>query len=863
MSYHGSWVSNESYVPLSLAFLLGLITLLATQSFLPTISESSADRPSPYASHQGPAQSPSALPAVGASTLRGIDVSQYQKTPSWGSVAGSGVVFAFARAVAYYGQNDPDFGYDMSNGHAAGVYMGAYDFVYPSYESASGDADYFNGVIKPYVSAGYMYPALDLEEDCVASGGSMSASQITAWVNAWATELQKDLASDGYPGVNPIIYMNSNYASNCITSAIGGWHVWIADYCGCGAPSTGIFGYWNYWQYTSSGSVNGISGSVDMDLFAGTLSNLQSGFLFGGAPLTASYSVQDTTSGSPLYCGGTFYTGDTIRFQGSASGGSGGYSYAWNFGDGTSGTGNPASHVYTKTGTIDAILTVTDSSGGSKQTGSGCPFTVSQGLAIASPLAVSPNPVIVGNVTTFSISASGGATPYSYSYSGLPPGCSSSSTNSLSCTPNTVGNYQITVTVTDAQGRKVTSTTSLVVRPTPLVIAAFLATPSSLMVNNSTTFTVRPSGGLPPYSFSFTSLPPGCVSANVASLTCAPNTIGWYTVSVQVNDSYGQTQRANTTIDVTPRPVVISAFTAMPSIVMIGNNTTLQVNFTGGLGPYSYSYEGLPAGCDTHSLRVLLCTPFQSGAFTVTVIVNDSQGRAAVATTNLTVQEGLTVSSFVATPALIKQGQSSTLTVDVTSGIAPYSYSYLQLPPGCKSTNTSSLVCTPTRAGTYHLIALVRDSMDRLGSSVLTLTVIAPITILSFSASPTLVTVDEQSILTVQTTGGSSPLKYTYTGLPTGCVSASVTTLACTPSGAGNFTVTITVTDSLGDQALSTVKITVEPAYLASHPASSPLFSPLALALVGLGVIVLVGLALWTRRRRQRAAEATKDNPAS
>ncbi len=869
MSYHGSGTpgSVPSVFTFSLSLCLGVLLMSTAPSGFASPTTIAGTTMAPRASLGSltptvRAAAPYSAPTAPSTVLNGIDVSQYQGQPNWGSVhSGSGIVFSFARAVAYYGTNDPDFGYDMQNGKAAGVYMGAYDFVYPAYESATGDADYFNGVIKPYVAAGYMYPALDLEEDCSASGGSMDAAQITSWVNAWATELQKDLAGDGYPGVIPIIYMNSNYASNCITSSIGNWHLWIADYCGCGSPSTGIFGFWNYWQYTSSGSVSGISGNVDMDYFAGTLSQLQSGYIFGGAPLTATYSMHDATTNANLYCGGSFLTGDTIQFSASASGGSGGYSYAWSFGDGTAGSGGSVSHVYTKTGTIDPTMTVTDSSGASYTTGAGCSFTVNQGLTISTPLSVSPNPVVVGNTTTFRVSASGGTTPYTYSYAGLPTGCSSANANPLPCTPNTVAVYSVTVTVTDAQGRTATSTASLTVRPTPLVVSSFAASPSSLMVNNSTTFLVVPSGGLPPYSFSYSHLPPGCLSSNSASLSCAPNQIGFYTVAVQVNDSYGQTQTATTSIAVTPRPVIITAFTVAPAVVMIGNNTTFSVTFTGGLGPYTYAYAGLPQGCSSQDVRTLNCTPFQSGTFNVTIVVNDSQGRAALASVDLTVQEGLTVSSFVATPSVLRVGQTTSLTVDVASGTAPYNYSYRQLPPGCTSANRPVLSCSPTRAGTFHVIALVKDALDRLGSSVVTLTVIAPITITAFSASPNTITTGEQTILTVATTGGEAPLSYVYTNLPPGCSGSSTASLPCTPTSAGNFTITVTVSDPLGDHSLSTVQLTIEPAYLHSNRGSSPLFSPLSLALVSLAIVAVIALALIVRRRRHR--KMTSEETAS
>ncbi len=57
--------------------------------------------------------------------------------------------------------------------------------------------------------------------------------------------------------------------------------------------------------------------------------------------------------------------GQTVTFTGSGSGGTPPYTFKWGFGDGQTGTGNPATHSYSVSGNYIASLTLTDSASGS------------------------------------------------------------------------------------------------------------------------------------------------------------------------------------------------------------------------------------------------------------------------------------------------------------------------------------------------------------------------------------------------------------------------------------------------------------------------------------------------------------------
>lgn len=72
----------------------------------------------------------------------------------------------------------------------------------------------------------------------------------------------------------------------------------------------------------------------------------------------------------------------------------------------------------------------------------------------------------------------------------------------------------------------------------------------------------------------------------------------------------------------------------------------------------------------------------------------------------------ITISSFKASPAAIANGKSTTFFVVASGGavaVANLTYAYTSLPAGCSSSNASSLPCTSTANGTFHVFVNVSD----------------------------------------------------------------------------------------------------------------------------------------------------------
>jgi len=85
-------------------------------------------------------------------------------------------------------------------------------------------------------------------------------------------------------------------------------------------------------------------------------------------------------------------------------------------------------------------------------------FVVVQGLDIHTP-SVNHNPGKVGESVTFSVQASSmGKGPYTYKWNGLPGGCVSANSLTITCTLTVpTGTFHVTVTTTDANGAVKTS----------------------------------------------------------------------------------------------------------------------------------------------------------------------------------------------------------------------------------------------------------------------------------------------------------------------------------------------------------------------------------------------------------------------
>lgn len=193
--------------------------------------------------------------------LDGIDVSHYQGSINWSSVKASGVVFAFAKATEGSTYTDPNFSTNWPRMKSAGLVRGAYHYGRPGTDAVA-QARHFVNVVNP--TSGDLQMVLDLE-----TTDGRSPAQVWAWTQAFIAEIKR---LTGRPGIIYTGYYfwrdNVGNPSNNLDCPL-----WIASYNP--APTVpSAWPYWTFWQYTSSGSVPGIAGNVDLDYFNGSLTSL-------------------------------------------------------------------------------------------------------------------------------------------------------------------------------------------------------------------------------------------------------------------------------------------------------------------------------------------------------------------------------------------------------------------------------------------------------------------------------------------------------------------------------------------------------------------------------------------------------------
>src|SRR5207253_655066 len=331
-------------------------------------------------------------------------------------------------------------------------------------------------------------------------------------------------------------------------------------------------------------------------------------------------------------------TGQQVTFTASASGGTGPYTFSWSFGDGSTGSGSSVTHTYSSAGTYAVVLTVKDSGSPQQTVSSQQSVTVSSPPpALTGSFTFSPSSPQVGQSVSFSGSASGGTSPYSYSWSF---GDGSTGTgSSVTHTYASAGTFTVVLTVKDGGSpqQTLTSRQSVTVTspPPPPLSASFTFKPSSPDAGQAVSFIGSASGGVSPYSYSWSFGDGGTASGSLVSHTF--QSAGTYTVILTIKDSAGQIAKSSQTITVNAR--LSASISYSPSNPLPLLPVTFTGSATGGTQPYSYSWDfgdGTTASGQTVSHSYLL-----PGSYVVTLTITDANSQTSTTSRTIIVLTNL------------------------------------------------------------------------------------------------------------------------------------------------------------------------------------------------------------------------------
>ena len=195
--------------------------------------------------------------------VHGIDVSHHQGIINWKAVKATEkqeypISFVFMKATEGGDYKDRRFAENFRQAREVGLIRGAYHFYNPNSEPIR-QADFYISQVK--LEKGDLAPVLDIERK------PRDKAKLQADLVKFLNRLEQ------HYGVKPIIYTSYKYRVRYLDAPeFAKYPLWIAHYY---VDSLSYEGPWQFWQHTDYGTVPGIDESVDLNVFNGSLTDIQ------------------------------------------------------------------------------------------------------------------------------------------------------------------------------------------------------------------------------------------------------------------------------------------------------------------------------------------------------------------------------------------------------------------------------------------------------------------------------------------------------------------------------------------------------------------------------------------------------------
>lgn len=195
--------------------------------------------------------------------VRGIDVSHHQGSINWerlrnARMCGVPVSFVIIKATEGLTLADDCFQRNFMQARRNSIVRGAYHYFKPTLDARS-QANFFLRTVA--LEPGDLPPILDVEET-----GNMTTAELRSKVKVWLDVVEREY------NIKPMIYTGRKFKQEYLYGKdFDEYPLWLAHYY---VNEMTYNGSWAIWQHTDVGSVDGIRGNVDCNIFNGSLEEL-------------------------------------------------------------------------------------------------------------------------------------------------------------------------------------------------------------------------------------------------------------------------------------------------------------------------------------------------------------------------------------------------------------------------------------------------------------------------------------------------------------------------------------------------------------------------------------------------------------
>jgi len=200
----------------------------------------------------------------------GIDVSNWQGIVDWDAVAAGGVKFGIAKTSESTTFFDPYFARNWSEMQRVGIARGGYHFCQPDQNTPQAEAAFFLSCVNR--SGG-------LEQgDLLVGDFEAGTGNLLTWARTFLDAIAQVV------GFLPIFYsgwwfMQPHALYNDEQLAQHG--LWLAEYDTTPPVEPPVWPVVAFWQFSCTGTVPGVAGDTDLNLFNGSIEQLK---LYGLPP---------------------------------------------------------------------------------------------------------------------------------------------------------------------------------------------------------------------------------------------------------------------------------------------------------------------------------------------------------------------------------------------------------------------------------------------------------------------------------------------------------------------------------------------------------------------------------------------------